>query len=79
MAKKKHYTQEFKESAVKLISEQGYKVSEAARNLGVNANVLGRWKRDADGDGGHEVNNGEGIAGRVGPSQKRKSAVEAGA
>lgn len=57
--KKKQYTQEFKESAVKLITEQGYKITEAARNLGVNANVLGRWKREADGDGGHEVNNGK--------------------
>jgi transposase len=57
--KKKQYTQEFKESAVKLITEQGYKVAEAARNLGVNANVLGRWKREADGDGGHAANNGK--------------------
>ncbi len=30
--KKKQYTQEFKESAVKLVTEQGYKISEAARN-----------------------------------------------
>jgi transposase len=60
MAKrKKQYTQEFKESAVKLITEQGYKVAEAARNLGVNANVLGRWKREVDGDGGPEANNGK--------------------
>ena len=60
MAKrKKQYTQEFKESAVKLITEQGYKVAEAARNLGVNANVLGRWKRECDGDGGREANNGK--------------------
>lgn len=57
--KKKQYTQEFKESAVKLITEQGYKVAETARNLGVNANVLGRWKREADGGDGHEVNNGK--------------------
>ena len=57
--KKKQYTQEFKGSAVKLITEQGYKVAEAARNLGVNANVLGRWKREADGDGDSEINNGK--------------------
>jgi transposase len=57
--KKKQYTQEFKESAVKLITEQGYKVAEAARNLGVNANVLGRWKREVDEDSGREVNNGK--------------------
>lgn len=55
--KKKQYTQEFKESAVKLITDQGYKVAEAARNLGVNAAVLGRWKREASSDNGQEVNN----------------------
>jgi hypothetical protein len=34
--KRKKYTQEFKEEAVKLITEQGYQITEAARNLGVN-------------------------------------------
>jgi transposase len=49
MAKKrKDYTQEFKESAVKLITDQGYKVSEASRNLGINVSVLGRWKREIE-------------------------------
>ena len=40
---RKKYTSEFKEDAVKLITEQGYKITEAARNLGVNATMLGRW------------------------------------
>ena len=43
--KRMKYTQEFKEEAVKLISEQGYQIAEAARNIGVNGNMLGRWKR----------------------------------
>lgn len=46
--KRKDYTQEFKDSAVKLITEQGYKLSEAARNLGINVSVLGRWKRESE-------------------------------
>lgn len=46
--KRRKYTQEFKEEAVKLITEQGYQIAEAARNLGVNENVLGRWKRDME-------------------------------
>ncbi|MDD2468900.1 MAG: transposase [Desulfobulbus sp.] len=50
MAKKrKKYTQEFRESAVKLITEQGYKNAEAARNLGINPTMLGRWKREIEG------------------------------
>jgi transposase len=49
--KRQKYTQEFKEEAVKLITEQGYKITEAARNLGVNENLLGRWKRGIEGVG----------------------------
>jgi transposase len=49
--KRRKYTQEFKEEAVKLITEQGYQITEAARNLGVNENMLGRWKRDIEGGG----------------------------
>ncbi len=49
--KRNKYTQEFKEEAVKLITDQGYKISEAARNLGIDNNMLGRWKRELE-DGG---------------------------
>ena len=31
--KRRKYTQEFKEEAVKLTTEQGYQITEAARNL----------------------------------------------
>ena len=48
---RKKYTREFKEEAVKLITEQGYQITEAARNLGVNENMLGRWKREVEGGG----------------------------
>ncbi len=41
---RKKYTREFKNEAVRLITEQGYKTSEAARNLGVHPSVLNRWK-----------------------------------
>ena len=44
--KRRKYTKEFKEEAVKLVTEQGYMISEAARNLGVHENLLGKWKRD---------------------------------
>lgn len=47
--KRKKYTREFKEEAVKLITEQGYQITEAARNLGINENMLGRWKREIEG------------------------------
>ena len=44
--KRKKYTQEFKEEAVKLVTEHGYQVSEASRNLGIHPNMLSRWKRE---------------------------------
>ncbi len=43
---KKKYTQEYKLDAVKLLLKQGYKISEAARNLGIGVNMLGRWKKE---------------------------------
>ena len=38
------YTPEFKREAVCLVTEHGYNVAEAARNLGINAHRLRRWK-----------------------------------
>lgn len=40
----KTYTQEFKQEAVALVTEQGYSVPEAANALGVSANLLYKWK-----------------------------------
>jgi transposase len=59
MTKRRKYTREFKEEAVKLITEQGYQVAEAARNLGVNASVLGRWKREVEATEGEVSGNGD--------------------
>jgi len=40
-----NYTEDFKRDAVALDTEQGYKISEAARSLDVGANLIGRWRR----------------------------------
>jgi transposase len=47
-AKRRQYTEEFKLEAVRLVTDQGYGVTEAARNLGINTKMLGRWKRQAE-------------------------------
>ena len=39
------YTAEFKAEAVKLVTEQGYSVAEAARRLGLNHNLIRNWKQ----------------------------------
>jgi transposase len=44
------YSQEFKHDAVKLVTEQGYRVSEASRNLDVNTGVLRRWIKELEKD-----------------------------
>jgi transposase len=46
MAKRRRtYTREFKVEAVKLVTEQGYSVAEAARSLGVHETLLRSWKQ----------------------------------
>jgi transposase len=49
--KKRTYTPEFKEDAVRLVTEERYKVTEAARNLGINPSVLTRWKSQVVSEG----------------------------
>jgi transposase len=46
MSERKQYTKEFKLDAVSLVVEQGYKRTEAARSLGINPGMLGRWVRE---------------------------------
>ena len=39
------YTPEFKAEAVKLVTEQGYSVAEAAHSLGLCENLIRNWKQ----------------------------------
>lgn len=49
---RKSYSRQFKIDAVKLVTDQGYKISEAARNLEINPNLLGKWKNQFAGESG---------------------------
>ena len=49
--KRVHYSKQFKVDAIKLVTEQGYNVSEAARNLGIHHSSLRRWKKQLEIDG----------------------------
>ena len=42
--KRRTYTPEFKAEAVKLVTQQGYSVAEAARSLGIHETLLRSWK-----------------------------------
>lgn len=52
MNTRKKYPKEFKLDAVSLVLDQSYTRIEAARSLGINAQLLGRWvKEQQAGDG----------------------------
>jgi transposase len=44
---RRQFTKEFKQEAVRLIQDQGLSVAQASRDLGVNANMLYRWKQES--------------------------------
>ncbi len=48
---RRRFSKQFKIDAVKLVTEQGYKVSEAARNLGIHHSSLRRWKKQFETNG----------------------------
>ena len=52
MSRRKKYSKEFKLDAVSLVLDQGYSRAEAARSLGLNSNMLGRWVSEQLTDGG---------------------------
>ena len=48
MGTRRLFTREFKLEAVKLVSERGVRVAQAARDLGIGENVLGRGVMKAE-------------------------------
>ena len=53
MTTRKTYSKEFKLDAIALVVEQNYSRAEAARNLGLSPQILGRWLKEAEEDDGH--------------------------
>lgn len=45
---RRQYTKEFKVEAVRLIVEEGRRISELSRELGVGESLLGRWKKKSE-------------------------------
>ena len=52
MAARKKYSKEFKLDAISLVTDQSYTRVEAARSLGIQANMLGRWVKEQQADDG---------------------------
>jgi transposase len=47
---RKKYTREFKTEAVRLIDEQDMTIAQVSKDLGINSNMLGRWKKELQDD-----------------------------
>ena len=47
---RKQYSAEFKREAVRLVTDKGLSLAQAARDLGINDNLLGRWKKQMESD-----------------------------
>ena len=47
---RRNFTREFKLEAVRLVRERGVSAAQAARDLGIGQNVMGRWVREAAAD-----------------------------
>ena len=50
-SKRKQYSSEFKREAVRLVTEGGLSIAQAARDLGLNDNMVSRWKKEAEQNG----------------------------
>lgn len=48
MTQRRRYSQEFKHEAVELTRAAGTSIGQIARDLGINANMLARWRREAE-------------------------------
>lgn len=73
MQTRKKYTKEFKLDAVSLVAEQGYSQAEAARSLGINANMLGRWVKESKSDDGQSFRGN----GKLTPEQEETRRLKA--
>ena len=45
---RKQYDESFKRDAVALVTEQGHRVTDAARRLGISPNLIYRWKLELE-------------------------------
>lgn len=52
MATRRKFSQEYKHEAVQLAVSSNRSVSQVARELGISPNILSRWCREAQEDGG---------------------------
>ena len=53
MGTRRRFTKEYKQEAVQLVTQRGVTVAQAARDLGLNPNLLRKWIRELGSDPMH--------------------------
>ncbi len=48
MSQRKRYTKQFKEEALRLVSQEGVRLTQIAQDLGLDSGMLRRWRKDAE-------------------------------
>ena len=48
MPQRRRYTKQFKEEAIRLSSQEGVRLTQIAQDLGIDAALLRRWRKDAE-------------------------------
>jgi len=48
MSQRNRYTKQFKEEAIRLVNQEGVSLTQVARDLGINGEMLRRWRKDAE-------------------------------
>ncbi len=66
--KRRKFTKEFKEGAVRLIVEEGKSLAEVSRDLDVHASVVGSWVKRA------EIDRGRGPPGALNTAEREELA-----
>ena len=61
MPQRKRYTKQFKEEAIRLASQEGVSLAQMAQDLGIGANMLRRWRKEAHFEG-FKAFRGQGVA-----------------
>ncbi len=51
MTQRKRYSKQFKEEAQRLVSQEGVSLTQVAQDLGLDASMLRRWRKEATRDG----------------------------
>ena len=52
---KKIYSRDFKVEAVRLVTEHGYKATEAAKSLGISVSAICKWKGELEAENSPEA------------------------